>query len=237
MSEGLSSGLPPETIEALRTLSISEVQPAEQEERISLKDMPYVDVLEREPELEVAIRDVMDRLAQTEIDVPLFHITSRAIRFADGSERSTGYLESIQQHGLRARDTNVAALMERDASVYIAAPEYYAKNPHKFLRAMAESLSHYAHHGSRTNKETLGEQRDAGVGVPALVMIDASDVPLIPGSDYDDHFKLGEVVPPSRIVSVLDLAGRKPANPEDVADIAGEFIAAASKYADSAKSG
>jgi len=235
MSEGLSSGLPPEVLEALRRLELQHApeEPPQKDERPSLKDVPYLDILEQRPGLTATIKTTMNQLAAAGMDVPVFHITSRAIRFADGSEQTTGYLESIQQYGLRARDTNVAALMERESSAHIAPPGYFAQNPHKLLRAMAESLSHYAHHGSRTNKQTLGENRDAGAGVPAMVVIDASGVPLIQGSDYHDHFMLGEAVPPSRITGVLDLAGRRPINTSDVASITEEFLAATAKYADS----
>lgn len=222
MTEGLTGGISPESREALRRFSdtLPEVQESDspqEDENISLKDAPYREVLETHPELERTIASTMDTLARAGLPVPVFHVTSRAIRFPDGSEVSSGYLESIARSGFRARDTNVAALMERDASARIADPNYFAHNPHKFLRAMAESLSRYAHHGSRTNKETLGEYREAGVGVPTMAVIDASGVSLVPGSDYDDHFLLGDLVPPSHIVGMVDLADRRPINLEDMA--------------------
>ncbi len=228
MSEGLQSGLPPEALEALRRLNLTDYEPPADHTdvpgKITLKDRPYADLLHSQPELAAAITDTMQRIAEHDIEVPIFHITSRAIRYPDGSEQSTGYLENIAQNGLRARDTNVAALVERGDTTHIASPEYFAQNPHKLLRSMAESLGHYSHHGSRTNKASLGGMREAGVGTPTMLVIDATDVPLVPGTDYDDHFMLGETVPASKIMGYVDLAGRKPINPEDVAAVTYDYL-------------
>lgn len=236
MTEGLTGGISPEALAALQKLSSSLPEASErptspQGDRVSLKDAPYLDILQKQPELAETIGDTMDRLTQAGLEVPVFHVTSRAIRFPDGSEQSTGYLENISQNGFRARDTNVAAFMERSVSARIADPGYFADNPHKFLRAMAESMGRYVHHGSRTNKQTLDKHRDAGVGLPTMVVIDASGVPLVPGSDYDDHFMLGEVVPSSRIIGNIDLTGRKPINLDDVTVVAEAFLKQTEQYA------
>jgi hypothetical protein len=235
MTERLTGGISPEAQEALQRLSLAVTPDAAvsppQEQRISLKDKPYADTLQAQPELEALITHGMDRLTQAGLAVPVFHITSRAVRLPDGSEQSTGYVENITQNGFRARDTNVAVFTQReDNIVHIADPQYFAEKPYKFLRAMAESLGRYAHHGSRTNKATLGEHRDEGTGLPTMLIIDASKTPLVPGSDYEDHFMLGETVSPTLIVGDVDLYGKKPINTEDVATIAEEFLRQTEKY-------
>lgn len=196
------------------------------QEKISLKDKHYLDLLKSDPELEGQIADAMTKLDEHGLSVPVFHITSRAVRLPDGGESSTGYLENIAQNGLRANDTNVAALMERGPDAHIAPPSYFKNHPHKFLRAIATSLQHYGHHGSRTNKASLDDRRDQGKGVPVMLVIDPTDVLLIPGTDYDDHFMLGEPVDSSRIIGAIELSGRRPIDPNDVAQVAKEYALA-----------
>ncbi|HEU4914619.1 MAG TPA: hypothetical protein VFT16_04430 [Candidatus Saccharimonadales bacterium] len=51
-------------------------------------------------------------------------------------------------------------------------------------------------------------------------------------TDYDDHFMLGKEAGADRIMGTIELEGRKPSNPADVAAVSGDFLAAASAYAD-----
>jgi hypothetical protein len=234
MTERLTAGLPPDILRALSQLALSDevVATATRESRPSLKDAPYLDVLARRPELERDITTAMAKLKLAGLELPVLHVTSRATRFPDGTEHSTGYLENIQANGFRARDTNVAALVQRGPTTHVADPEYFAENPHKLLRAVGDSLGRYAHHGVRTNKQSLGGQRDAGRGVSTLLVIDAADVPLIPGTDYDDHFMLGGEVSAGHIMGSIDLEGKKAGNPEDVAAVVQDMVGMAAQYAD-----
>ena len=231
MNEHLQSGLSSEALAKLSALQLKEAgAPVSAKEKKSLKDKPFLDTLHEDPELEDRIIVAMDLLEKTGIDIPIFHVTSRAVRLVDGAEQSTGYLENIAANGFRAHDTNVAALMERSANTHIASPAYFKDFPYKFLRAMSTSLRHYAHHGSRTNKASLESQRDQGKGVSVMLVIDPTNVPLVPGTDYDDHFTLGEVMKPSRIMGMVELSGRNPADPAQVAQIAKEYIGAIEAY-------
>jgi len=234
MSERLTGGLAPEALAALAALELDEpVTPFQREaDKIPLKDQPYVDLLHAHPELGAAITGTMTRLVEEDREVPVLHVTSRAVRLPDGTEQSTGYLENIGFTGLRARDTNVAAMMQRGATTSIGSAAYFAQNPHKLLRAMGESLSHYSHHGSRTNKDSLGDMRESGVGTPTLLVIDATETDLIPGTDYDDHFLLGEPVDPSNIMGTVDLVGRKPNNPLDVAAVTTDVLEVINEHID-----
>lgn len=224
----MQTGLSPESLAKLAAIEVSENSNREPaaKERVSLKDKPYIDILRDNPELEAQIVAAMGELAEVGMNVPVFHITSRAIRLENGIEQTTGYLENIAENGFRARDTNVAALMERGSDARIGTPLYFRDAPHKFLRAMATSLKHYAHHGSRTNKASLTEQRDQGEGIPVMLLIDTTKTPLIPGTDYDDHFQLGEAVNPSHIVGMVELTGLKAAKPTDIAEIAQGYASA-----------
>lgn len=234
MTERLTSGLSPDALRALSTLTFDEQvdAPTIKKPRPSLKDIPFIEELDRNPELDAEIVTTMAKLRLMGLRVPVFHVTSRAVRFEDGTEQSTGYLENIEANGLRARDTNVAAFMRKGAVTEVADPEYFVENPHKFLRSMSESLRRYAHHGTRTNKQSLGDQREAGVGVPVMLVVDATNTPLSPGSDYDDHFKLGEQISADRIMGTVELDGRKSRDPDDLAATARDFLDVAAKYAD-----
>lgn len=226
MREELHTGLSPDALAVLSDLKVedSHIPQVEVEEKTSLKDRPYLDILREQPELEALITDVMKKLEDEAAAVPIFHITSRAIRYSDGSEQSTGYLENIAQQGLRPKDTNVAALMEREPVTQIAEPSYFKENPHKLLRSMSTSLQHYAHHGSRTNKASLENQRDQGKGTPVMLIIDPSNLALVSGTDYDDHFMLAEVADPSLIIGVVELTGRKVGRTTDVAEITRDYL-------------
>jgi hypothetical protein len=230
--QGLHQGLPADVLAELSAMPLAETSqvPQPATDRVSLKDLPYVDVLRDSPELAEGIGRTMKGLEDRGMDMPVLHITSRGIRLADGAEQSSGFLESMMANGLRARDTNVAAFVERSTSTSIADPRYFDAHPDKLLHAMAISLGHYAHHGSRTNKASLGEAQNAGVGLPTMLVIDATSTPLLPGSDYDDHFRLGEDIPPSHIMGEVDLGGRKPINPEDVAAVTRQFLDVVDAY-------
>ena len=226
----MQTGLSSESLAKLTAIEVSEGNEGNfiAQEKISLKDKPYIDMLRDNPELEIQIMGAMDKLVDASMDVPVFHITSRAIRFKSGAEQTTGYIENIAEKGFRARDTNVAALMERGSDARIGTPMYFRDAPYKFLRAIATSLMHYGHHGSRTNKESLTEQRDRGEGVPVMLLIDATETPLIRGTDYDDHFQLGEPVDPSHIVGMVELSGLKVSKSADLAKVAQGYTSAVS---------
>ncbi|TAH33534.1 hypothetical protein EYC58_01030 [Candidatus Saccharibacteria bacterium] len=217
--------LPDEVVRQLRELNLhSDVSEEPRPERIPLKDKPYIELLQQYPDLRQAIVASMTSLSEHDIPVPIIHITSSSVQLADGSSRTTGYLESMTSEGLRARDTNVGCLIEQGDSSRIASGEYFALYPHKFVRALATTLQHYIHHGSRTNKMSLGEAREAERATPVIVMIDATGVPLLRGTDYEDHFILGDSVTPDRIIGLVEVTGKKPSNSEDMVVVVHDFL-------------
>jgi len=229
----LEHQLPDEVVRQLKELDLDASVPEQlQPERVSFKDQPYVELLQQNPDLRRAIVASMSLLSERRAPVPIIHITSSAVQLPDGSAQTTGYLESITSEGLRARDTNVGCLVEQGESTHVASSEYFAMHPHKFVRALATTLQHYIHHGSRSNKASLGDARDAGQAIPAMVMIDATDVSLLRGTDYDDHFTLGGSVAPERIIGLVDVAGRRPGDLGDMAIVAQDFLERVDEYLD-----
>jgi hypothetical protein len=202
-----------------------EVQPTNpHKDQGGRKDRVYTQAIQEVPELGERITQTLRSLSEHRIPMPITHVTSRTVRYEDGTEVSTGYIENIQANGFRPRDTNVGAFIERGNSVRIGSPEYFAANPHKFLRSIAEIISHYKHHGIRTNKPSLGEAKDQGVGLPTMLVIDTRGVQLLKGTDYDDHFRLHNQVPASNIVGAIDLDGKTSSNIDDVKIVANEVI-------------
>lgn len=153
-------------------------------------------------------------MTQTEL---FLYFTSSAIRFPDGSQQSTGYLENIQANGFRAKDTNVAVLTTRDGKSQIANPGYFKEHPDDLLEDFVVILKRYRHHSTRTNKQSLGEHRETGVGVPALIVIDGK-IPMKRGTDYEDHYIFDQAVPADKILGTLDIDD---VNPNDLNSVCG----------------
>jgi hypothetical protein len=59
---------------------------------------------------------------------------------------------------------------------------------------------------------------------PVMLLVDVANTILIPGSDYDNHYKLGENVSGEKIVGKIDL------NKENLPQIASEFIEKVASY-------
>ncbi len=208
----------------LATITSNEQVVPDRGPRQSKKDAPYVAVLKDNPTLTEDINSTMQRLIEKGIPMPVIHITAEKMRLADGTEVSTGYRESIDTQGFRPRDTNVAAFVERGNSVHLANPQYFLRHPYKLLRNIAEVVEHYKHHGSRTNKASLGENREQGRGLPAMMIIDSRGVQLLKGTDYDDHFILHNPVPATNILGSISLDGRNTHNTQDLKAITEEFL-------------
>lgn len=71
-------------------------------------------------------------------------------------------------------------------------------------------VQRYSHHGTRVNKDRLAHSRGQGEGIPAVVLIDGTNVKLEKGGDYDDHYLLAETVEPSKIIGELNLDSYRP---------------------------
>lgn len=165
------------------------------------------ELLEQNPELKIKIVEKMEKLKEGGEFLPIVHITSRAIRSEQGGDDlDTGFLENIKNEGFHRRDTNVAVFVRRGTRTSPAEPDFYIEKPEEFIKALRIFLQRYSHHGLRTNKNILGENRDSGQGVPIAVVIDGS-VPIEHGSDYDDHYILKSMVTPDKILGEIDLDG------------------------------
>lgn len=190
----------------------------------NLKDLPYMRALEKDPTLLESIQSTCHQLQNSNIPMPVVHITTEVIKHPDGSETATGYVDNIRQQGFRPRDTNVAAFVERGNSVRIGQPEYFSENPHRLLRDVSDVLTRYKHHGVRTNKTTLQDMRDQGKGIPTMLVIDTRGVQLTKGTDYDDHFRFYNAVPGENILGSISLEGKQSSNIDDVKEIAASLL-------------
>jgi hypothetical protein len=211
------------------TADLSPTQASAELTPTSRKDTRYVRLLEQDESLKNKITSTMQALAERHNPMPLMHVTTKAVRFEDGNEESTGYIENIQSNGFRARDTNVSAFIDPSNSTHFRSPSYFADNPHKLLRQLDQILEKYGHHGVRTNKQSLGEKRDQGVGVPVMMLIDSREVQLIKGSDNEDHFILHNRVPPDRIMGTVALKGDA-IHSLGIITVSHEFVATIDNY-------
>ena len=163
------------------------------------------ELLLEQPELQKAIETVFAQMESQQIPLPLMHVTSS--RFEGSSTDGVpSFVDHIRQRGFRARDTNVAALMDRRVNPpIISSAARFAVAPSAFVKEIILVLQRYLHHGVRANKAVLGTQRDRVVGVPVLLLIEGG-VSLERGSDYDNHFRLTEVWSGEHLFGVVDLS-------------------------------
>lgn len=190
-----------------------------------VKSNPYREMLIENPELRVTIEEVFKKLEK----VPAIHITSSALKIED-TVITSGFMESIQDKGFREKDTNVGIFMKRDGTRQALLPIEIVKEPEIFLRELETLIRHYYHHGIRTNKSSLGENQNKGVGLPLMLIIDIADAELQRGSDYEDHYKLGTSVPSNKIIGEIDLEGMGTGIREKLPQIALRFLELTADY-------
>ncbi|NMB70508.1 hypothetical protein GYA27_04955 [candidate division WWE3 bacterium] len=209
-------------LEALKT-ALNEAPASETVRKDKLH--AYRETLEANPE----IRDKIVSVFSAIDTVPAIHITSRAFENKEG-RYSSGFLENIQANGFREKDTNVGVFMKRDGTRHLAISDDFVNSPEKFLKELEILLNHYYHHGVRTNKNVLGNTQTESIGIPTMLIVDISDTKLIPGSDYEDHYKLGESVAGNKIIGEIDLEGIGPRIREELPRISFEFLNQIEKY-------
>ncbi len=56
-----------------------------------------------------------------------------------------------------------------------------------------------------------------------MLLVDVSNTKLIPGSDYEDHYKLGEAVSGDKVIGEVALEGIGPRIKDELPRIALEF--------------
>lgn len=179
------------------------------------------DLLEKNPELRTRLTAVLEDISEANKSLPLLHFTSGSIRNGEGLN-TTGFTENIKSVGFEKANTNVAAFVDRGKTTELAEPLDYLDSPDKFIKSLCLIIQRYAHHGSRVNKERLGVNKNEGEGVPTLFLVDGTNVDLIKGSDYDDHYTLDSEVAPEQIIGELNLDSYRPYRehlPEIIAQI------------------
>lgn len=187
------------------------------------------EVLADNPEIKGQVITQMRKMADLNLSLPLVHITSEAVKYNDNTVKSSGFLENINQNGLRPRDTNVAAFVQRQNTTELALPDYFAAQPELFIKDLVLILRRYVHHGVRTNKN-IYENKNEGEGVPVMILVDGH-TNLIKGSDFDDHFILADKVLPDKIIGKIDLdQARDLHSITDIASIASQMLEQVDTY-------
>jgi len=200
--------LNPEVVEQIKSLASDESNKSAGEEKdievVKKKDRhlkPYKEILEKDQSLREQIVETFSTIQ----NIPAVHITSESFKMGD-QIISSGFIENITENGFRPKDTNIGVFMKRDGFREPATPSEFVNEPEKFLRELDLSINNYSHHGIRTNKNILGQEYENYVGIPVMLLIDVANTMLIPGSDYDNHYKLGESVSSERIIGKIDLS-------------------------------
>lgn len=176
-----------------------------------------IDVFSREllakyPELETRITETIKEMVAQKKLLPLIHFTSDKIRKSDGSEVSTGFVENIVNNGFRARDTNVGGFIGKKN--LLGDPSQFDK-AELLVKAYKKILDKYLHHGIRTNKAVL-QNMEKGMGLPVMIVVNG-DLPVEPGTDYDNHFILKNQSHTDDIIKIISMHGRKSSQIDDVA--------------------
>ncbi|MBI2473465.1 hypothetical protein HYV70_02855 [Candidatus Uhrbacteria bacterium] len=204
----------------------SMIEKGQQKERISKKkiDLFCRELLEENPLLRETITKQMSFLREHKLPLPAVHITSKSLLQKDGTQQSTGFVENIKKNGFRKRDTNVGIFIRRGQKPVPANPEFFEVNPQEFIKSVRLFLERYTRHGLRTNKQVLGDFREKGKGIPAMVLIQGN-LALEHGTDYDDHFILKEGTSPDEIIGSIDLEKHnEPTSKEDLTHLVQEIL-------------
>ncbi len=207
--------------------SFEQGQPAVEKPSQKTLDIFARNLLEQNPELKTSILSTMQLLNQERLELPVIHITSVGIK-KDEETVTTRFIENIKQNGFRSRHTNVGAFVKRGNKTQRATAQYFIYHPEEFVKSFYLLLQRYAHHGKRTNKEVLGENRDLGEGIPEIIIIEGN-VELERGSDYDDHFTLAQGASADQIIDEIDLESYKPYR-EHLNELLKQFLEKISAY-------
>lgn len=226
----ISEMLNPEVVEQLEQMKSNAPDESVKEDtnnEIVKKDRLklYKEMLEENPSLKEKIVETFS----TAQNIPAIHITTESFKMGD-KVISSGFIENITENGFRPKDTNIGVFMKREGFREPATPLDFVDKPEKFLRELETIIRHYYHHGIRTNKNILGQEYEGYVGIPVMLLVDVADKTLIPGSDYEDHYKLGESVSSERIIGKIDLEEIGSKIKEELPRIALEFTDKVAKY-------
>jgi len=193
--------------EKITPISEDKIKPEKKKKSIKEINIFCEKVIEENPKLKEKLTETMKQMSEKNIEMPLIHITSKGIK----TETKTivlDFIANIEKYGLRKRDTNVGAFINRYEQDRLAKPDDYISKPEEFIKSIRLFLEEYGYHGRRTNKEILKELRESGEGIPVMILIDGTDIELEKGSDYHDHYKLSEGAAPEKIMGVIDLQGK-----------------------------
>jgi len=204
-------------------LDRSDQEPAQEKPSQKEIDVFCREVLADNPEIKDQIITQMQKMAGLNLALPLVHITSEVVKYPSNTIKSSGFLENINQNGLRSRDTNVAAFVQRQNTTELASPDYFTDQPELFIKDLILILRRYVHHGVRTNKN-IYENKNEGEGIPVMILVDGH-TNLIKGSDFDDHFILADKVLPDKIIGKIDLDQMRDLHSTiDIASIVGQML-------------
>jgi len=198
-------------------------------ERLSQKpiDIFSREVLAKYPQLAEQIMSVLEKLTADNEQLPLIHFTTDRIKYTDGREISTGFVENIEDNGFRARDTNMGAFIGRNGIEGVGDPKQFVK-PEELVKSYKLILDKYLHHGIRTNKQILGGR--GGIGQPVMILVNG-DLPKQHGTDYENHFILTDGSLPTDILGIVSMSGKKSSSLDDVGTSLQEFLDVVGKSA------
>ena len=159
------------------------------------------ELLDAHPELSQQVDQTIQSLADNHFLLPSLHFTADKIKLDDGREVTTGFLANIMQYGLRPRDTNVGVFTDGQGQILQPSANPSAAT---VVKSFKQIIDRYAHHALRTNKQSLHQYQQRGRGLPVMIVIDGS-LPMIKGTDYDNHYILSQGASPDKIWAVLPL--------------------------------
>lgn len=181
------------------------------------------EVLSIDPELPTVISEVMQRLIASGKRLPFIHFTPNQIIDAEGRISGTSTnVDLITTGGMKAMHTNVGGFVSPKDPL-VNSPETFVDNPELFVKDCVGILRHYSHHGARLNHASHNPVHgQAARATPAAILIDGS-LPVVRGSDYEDHFKLAAGAAPKDIIATISEVPR-PSQPDEVNRFIGRFL-------------
>lgn len=168
------------------------------------------------PELLDKVTAIAEKLANRGYAMPWLHITIEALQQKDGTTTPVSFIENIYENGFNIR-TNGATFVRRDGDVNprIAEPSFFVDHPEELIEDVFHIVKKYMHHGVRSNKKQLGYHykqgyrsstlSSQGIGIPRLMIADASGIRLERGIDGDEHYVTQNRILPEKIIGDLPL--------------------------------